>query len=135
MAEAGEHEQERTEQPTPKRLEDARKEGQIPRSRELSMVLVMLAGAGALLAAGPFMAGGLMDVMHQGFALPRDAVCAPDGMQGALKAAILSALAHLAPVLLATLVAALVAPLAIGGWNVSVAALVPRFSKLSPAAG
>ena len=41
--------QDRTEQPTPKRLEDARKKGEVPRSRELTMTGVMLSGAATLL--------------------------------------------------------------------------------------
>ena len=130
MAEAGGQDQERTEQPTQKRLDDARKQGQIPRSRELSMVLVMLAGAGALMAAGPFMAGGLMDTLHEGFSISRDTIFAADGMQTALREAIVAALGYLAPVLLATLVAALVAPLAIGGWSMNFEALMPKFSPI-----
>ena len=52
--------QDRTEQPTPKRREDARKKGDVPRSRELTMTGVMLCGAGAILTfAGP-MGGRLL---------------------------------------------------------------------------
>ncbi|MDH3420469.1 MAG: EscU/YscU/HrcU family type III secretion system export apparatus switch protein, partial [Gammaproteobacteria bacterium] len=49
MAESDTPSDQRTEQPTEKRLRDARERGQIPRSRELSMALVMLAGAASLI--------------------------------------------------------------------------------------
>ena len=45
--------QERTEQPTPKRLQEARKKGQVPRSRELNTLITLLCGAFGLLAFGP----------------------------------------------------------------------------------
>ena len=51
--------QERTEQPTPKRLQDAREKGQVPRSRELNTTMVMLVAAAALLFMGESMLGGL----------------------------------------------------------------------------
>ncbi len=135
MADNDKQQQEKTEQPTQKRLEEARKRGQVPRSRELSMTVVMLAGAGALIAAGPRIFGGLQDAMHSGFSIGRQVVFSTDAMQSALSEAVLAALGFLFPVLLATLVAALLAPLSIGGWNVSVQALAPNWSKLNPVSG
>ena len=49
MAESG---QERTEQATPKRLEEARKKGQVPRSTELSTAAVCIAAAAAIYTLG-----------------------------------------------------------------------------------
>ena len=49
--------QEKTEQPTPKRLEEARKKGQIPRSRDLSTAAVMLVGGAALYLLGGQISG------------------------------------------------------------------------------
>ena len=46
---AEEQQQDRTEQATPKRREEARKKGDVPRSRELTMTGVMLSGGSALL--------------------------------------------------------------------------------------
>ena len=54
MAETG---QERTEHPTPKRLEEARKKGQIPRSTELTTAAVCIAAAGGYLHLGRGAAG------------------------------------------------------------------------------
>ncbi len=69
---AEEAQQDRTEQATPKRREDARKKGDVPRSRELTMTGVMLSGAGAmLLLAGP-MGSDLVDAFASGFTIERE---------------------------------------------------------------
>src|SRR6185437_9147423 len=45
--------QEKTEQPTEKRLKESREKGEVPRSRDLSGAAVVLAGVAALMAGGP----------------------------------------------------------------------------------
>lgn len=127
--------QERTEQPTQKRLDDARQKGNVPRSRELTMTAVMLAGAGALLGFGRTLGGSAAGDMRASLEMTRDALLAPDAMQSALLAASQSALVYVAPVLLLTFLAAMVAPLAIGGWNFSAKAIAPDFARLSPMQG
>ena len=44
--------QERTEQATPKRLREAREKGQVPRSKELNSMALLMAAAGGLLVMG-----------------------------------------------------------------------------------
>lgn len=60
--------QERTEEATPKRREEARKDGQIPRSPELTMAMVLLASALVINLAGPMLAGRLLTVFSLGLA-------------------------------------------------------------------
>ncbi len=52
---AEESDAEKTEAPTPHRLEKARKEGQIPRSKELTSLLLLLTGWALLSMAGEHM--------------------------------------------------------------------------------
>lgn len=52
--------QERTEQATPRRLEQAREKGQVPRSRELASVAVLVAGAVSLMWFGESLAHGMI---------------------------------------------------------------------------
>jgi len=52
--------QERTEAPTQKRRDEARKEGQIPRSPELTMALLLLTSALLLQAGGPVLGNGVV---------------------------------------------------------------------------
>ncbi|HTQ36239.1 MAG TPA: flagellar biosynthesis protein FlhB [Steroidobacteraceae bacterium] len=133
MAETERHE--RTEAPTQKRLDDARREGRIPRSRELTAAAVMV-GAGALLMfSGRTLGGRLGELMRDGLIIPPARVFDEAAMIQSLGHLSLAALWAVAPVLGITLLLALGAPLALGGWAFSGAALVPDFSRLSPAAG
>jgi flagellar biosynthetic protein FlhB len=60
--------QERTEEATPKRREEARKEGQIPRSQELTMAMVLLGSALLINLAGPMLGGRLLSIFGFGLA-------------------------------------------------------------------
>lgn len=124
----------RTEEPTQKRLQDARERGEIPRSRELTGAAVMLAGSAALLMFGGDLASRLGSIM-------RGALSAQVLGQGAppppelLGRVLLDAGLALAPLLGTVLVAAIAAPALLGGWVMSGQALVPNFGRLNPAAG
>jgi flagellar biosynthesis protein FlhB len=132
MAESG---QERTERATPKRLEEARKKGQVPRSVELSMAAVCIAAAAAVYTLGGGAARQLADLMRGGLSLRPEVAMADGVIWPALMDAGSHSLLIILPILGATFVAAIAAPLAIGGWNFSTQALVPQFSRLSPLAG
>ena len=58
--------QERTEKPTPKRLQEAREKGQVPRSRELGTALALLAGAGAYIVLGGRTMSELREMVTEG---------------------------------------------------------------------
>ena len=71
MADNDTPQHDRTEQPSAKRLDDARTRGEVPRSRELAMTAVVLAGAAVLLGGGGYFAeglGGLVRARAQGTA-------------------------------------------------------------------
>src|SRR4051794_41979430 len=53
----------KTQKPTPKRLEEARKKGQVAKSADLNGAVVMLAGLMAIGAAGPTIVGNLREAM------------------------------------------------------------------------
>jgi len=132
MAESG---AERTESATPKRLEEARKKGQVPRSIELSMAAVCVAAAAAIYTLGDAAAGKFAELMRGSLTLSPQQAVGEGVIWPVLMNAGLRALLIILPILGATFIAALAAPLAIGGWNISGQALMPQFSKLSPAKG
>jgi flagellar biosynthetic protein FlhB len=132
MAEGG---QERTESATPKRLDEARKKGQVPRSIELSMAAVCIAAATAVYTLGRGAAGRLAEMMRSGLSIDPATAVGENVIWPALMNAGSQALLIVLPILGATFVAALAAPLAIGGWNFSTQAMVPQFSRLNPASG
>ncbi len=125
----------RTEQPTPHRLEEARKKGQVPRSPELSAAAVVLVAGVGLQLLGRYMGGQLTGIMRSGLSLTReqsvDETLAMAGFTTSMSHALLACL----PLLCLTAVAALAAPMAIGGWNLSPGVLAPDFTRLNPAAG
>ncbi|MGH8176244.1 MAG: flagellar biosynthesis protein FlhB [Steroidobacter sp.] len=127
--------QERTEQATPKRLEEARRKGQIPRSRELSAAAVTLAGGTALYMMGGQIGGNLHGIMTRGLTLSREQALDTAHLLPALSSAAAAGLRACAPVLGVVMLAAILAPLALGGWSFSTQALAPQFSRLNPLAG
>ena len=125
----------RTEQATPKRIEDARRRGEVPRSRDLTSAAVLLAAGAGLYGLGGIVGGQLLAMMHEAFTFSR-AEALDDSMPAlAFGRAVGEALLICAPLFGLTLVAALLAPLAIGGWNVSSEALAPKWERLDPVAG
>jgi flagellar biosynthesis protein FlhB len=135
MAEGGDNAQERTEQPTSKRLEEARKKGQVPRSSELNAAAVMLLGGSALYFLGGHLGAQLHGIMRSGLSLSRAESVDESRAIACAANEVLHAFAACAPILGLTLLAALLAPVAIGGWNLSLAALAPDFDKLNPTSG
>jgi flagellar biosynthesis protein FlhB len=135
MAEGGDTGQERTEQPTSKRVEEARKQGQVPRSTDLNAASVMLLAGAGLYMMGGHLGTQLHDLMRTGLSLRREDAVDESRALAMFANEVLHALLACAPILGLTLVAALVAPMAIGGWNLSFTALAPNFDKLNPTNG
>ena len=82
MADNDTPQHDRTEQPSSKRLEDARTRGEVPRSRELAMTAVVLAGAAVLLGGGSHFAEGLTGLFELGLKVPREALFDPNRCPG-----------------------------------------------------
>ncbi|MCC6170424.1 MAG: flagellar biosynthesis protein FlhB [Gammaproteobacteria bacterium] len=125
----------RTERATPKRLEDARRRGQLPRSPELGAAAVTMATAAALLALGSGIVGRMAEMMRRGLSLGGARLPDEGAAIAAFRGQMLDALLGVAPVLGLVFVAALVAPLALGGWNFSAEALGLKFERIDPLAG
>jgi len=132
---AEESDLERTEAPTPQRLEKAREEGQVPQTRELATFLVLMIGGAALWVTADMVGRSLANIVRGSLAfepaVARDSHFVFDKLDGQ----ILEAALALAPFLLLVIVATLAAPMLMHGWMFSTKALVPKFSRLSPLAG
>jgi flagellar biosynthesis protein FlhB len=127
--------EERTELPTQKRLDEARKKGQIPRSIELNTAAVVLVAGAGLHFLGARLAGGMSDLMRTGLSISREQALDESLAISAFGGSMLNALLICAPLLGLTVIAALAAPLLIGGWNLSPGVMAPDFSRLSPMSG
>jgi flagellar biosynthetic protein FlhB len=127
--------QEKTEQATPKRKEEARNKGQVPRSRELTTMAMLLMAAIAMTFMGERMVVQLGEVMHLGLAVERakifDRWTAIELFGQALSLGIML----MVPFLALMVATALAAPVALGGWSFSTEALAFKFDKLNPVTG
>ena len=129
------NQQERTERPTARRLEKAREEGQVPRSPELTAAAVLLVAAASLHFLGGSAGAALFDIMKSALSISPAEAVDPGLALVAASSELQRALMVCAPILGLTLIAALVAPLALGGWNLSFGALGLNFERLDPIAG
>ena len=127
--------QEKSEEPTGRRLEKAREKGQVARSRELGTMAVLTGGAAALLVSGPWMGESLYKVMYGCFSLDRQAIFDPHVMALKLLSSAGAVSLSLIPFLVALFIAGLVGTLAVGGWLFSTEAMTPKLSKLNPLSG
>lgn len=118
-----------------KRLQDARTEGRVPRSKELASFLILGAALFGLMGLGPMLFQDSMDLMAQGLRFDRTAVITPASMGLRLMTFTGAALIAAIPVLALLLLAAIAAPLALGGWNFTWKPIMPDLGKLSPIAG
>lgn len=127
--------QERTEQPTQKRLDEARRQGDIPRSRELSAAAVTIVGAAGLYFFGDQFGAGLYDLMRDGLSPSPDAIAYEPDLPRIAGAALSKAALLCAPIFGLVALAAMLAPLTLGGWSFSSEALAPKWDRLNPASG
>lgn len=135
MAAEAEQGGERTEDPSPKRLQDARERGQVPRSRELTTFATMVGGSAMLVAIGSSLAACLSKILRHGLAIDPRSLGEQDAMLSSLGEAAISAVTVLLPMFGALIGVVILTTLALGGWNFSMQAMVPDFTRLSPLAG
>lgn len=126
---------ERTEQATPRKRQQAREKGQLPRSRELTTFALLLIGIGGFWALSGGMMAGMGNLMTAGLALQPGDISDPSRMLPRLAELFSDGFMTVMPVLGLLFIAALVAPALIGGWNFSVEALQPDFKRLNPISG
>jgi flagellar biosynthesis protein FlhB len=126
---------EKTESATPKRLAKAREEGQVARSRELSTFALLSAGFYGAWALSGTIGGHLQALLRNALTFNHAAAFDTNRMLSGAGVAAREGLLAVMPVLALTGVAALLAPMALGGWLISTKSLEPKFSRLNPITG
>ena len=127
--------QERSLPATLKRREEARKKGQVARSREFVTSLLLLGVAGLLYESGSGVYGAAQRLLAGGLAIDRSAAMDPQHALSLVAGLWAQGAMMLAPVLLVTVLASVAGGLALGGWLFSTEALMPDFGRLDPLAG
>lgn len=127
--------QERTEEPTPKKLQEAKKKGQIARSKELGTTFVLIMSAVSLLIYGPDIGRGLHQVMGRMLTLSRNETYDTSKMFSAWGAVADALLYPMAMFVLVIVLAAFIGNTLLGGFNFSWQAMAPKANKMSPLKG
>lgn len=127
--------QDRTEDATAKRLADARAKGDVPRSRELNTVLMLLASL-----VGFALLGGTGVQAYQRMAIgqwqiERDELFSDEALLNGFFTPLMEALGIAAPFLTLMFLAVFIGPLCMGGWVFAASSIKIDASKLNPLAG
>ena len=134
MAEDQQSDLEKTEPASPRRIEQAREQGQVARSLELTTFLILVVPGVLLLTAGGAMIEGLQVLLRHALSPDRVVMVEPAAALAQLRDLFAHALLVVAPLLAASLLVALFAPMLLSGWLFSPQALEPRASRMSPLA-
>lgn len=126
---------EKTEQASPKRLENAREEGDVPRSRELATVTVLFTAGMSILMMGDHLNQALKSTISAGLRFDRAVAFDPVVLLMKTVDSVYAILLAFAPLALILIIVAIAAPVLIGGWVFSGKAFVPQFSRLNPLTG
>lgn len=125
----------KTEQPTGRRIEQAREEGQVPHSRELGSFLVLMVAASAFWLLGGWLAERAMMLMAKGLTIEAAVIKQPELALLRLYDLSMDALISFSPLVLALIIASLIPSFVLNSWVFAPKALMPNLGKLDPIAG
>ena len=133
MAQSGDDE--KTEEPTSRKLEKAREEGQVARSTELPAASVTIAALGMLYLTGDTLIHKMAEAFVSGFNFDRKLVHSPNLLPAIFGHEVLESFILVAPLMLLTITIAIASSGATGGFLFSTKAIAPKGSKLNPLNG
>ncbi|MDQ7050952.1 MAG: flagellar biosynthesis protein FlhB [Enterobacterales bacterium] len=125
----------REEAPTAKKLKDARKKGQIARSKELTTALLLMTSAITLYAYSSSFGRNIANIAIQAFTPDRRYIYNPKMMLAAVTDLASAAFFTFAPFFFILFIIGLVSPMALGGISFSTEVLAPKANRMSPAKG
>ena len=126
---------EKTEEPTAKKLTDARKKGQIARSKDLGTFFVLVGSACAMLLMGDSLATAMANMMGHLFSINRQEAMDVNALFKVINDGVYQVLAPLLWIFFIIMLAAFIGNSLLGGISFSWEAMAPKASKLSPLAG
>jgi len=127
--------EDRTEEPTSRRLSDARKEGQIARSMELPAAAITISAVGLIFFMGGYLVNKLAERFAAGFHFDRKIVFSSNLLPALFADELLQSFVLIIPIFILTVVVAIVSTGLTGGYNFSMQAVMPKASKLNPFSG
>ncbi|MEM6484875.1 MAG: flagellar biosynthesis protein FlhB [Pseudomonadota bacterium] len=127
--------QERTEEPTERRKQEARRKGQVPRSKELNTMLSLLIAGAGLWTLGETLVDDMLAISAEGLVLDRALAFESERLAFHFMYLISATLMALAPFLAVTVIAAFAGPLLMGGWSFSLESMAFKWEKIDPVKG
>ena len=127
--------EERSEEPTAKRLEKAREDGQVARSQELSVAMMMIGVAVFMSMFGGSLIIKLSEIFRAGFIFDRNDVFSDTLLPIAFGDHATNSMIAIIPVFILAIIIAIGAAGLIGGYNFSLKSLAPKASKINPLQG
>ncbi len=127
--------QERTQDATPRRKQQARERGQVANSRELNTMLILLSAGLAAWTFGRYLVNDISNLLRQYLTLDRDVIFNSSAMPAMFSEAVLNSLLALAPFFVVMVIASVLGPIMIGGLNFSTEAISLKLDKLDPVKG
>ena len=125
---------EKTEEPTPKKIEDARKEGNVPKSQDASGVITLFVAILTVLMVFPYIAEHMTQLFKYYFSLVGTPLDKPFMLDIAI-VTFRETLLMVMPLAFAVAIAGVIAALSQFGFLFTVDAIKPKFSKLDPIKG
>src|SRR5664279_5604921 len=126
---------EKTESPSQRRLDQAREEGQVARSRELSTFAVLMAGGAGVWFMGSALANQLISLIREGLTLDTGLAFHSELLLSHLHDLSMATLLAFLPLFALMLAVAAFSPLLLNGWLFTLKPLQPNLGKLDPIAG
>ncbi|MEL0637907.1 flagellar biosynthesis protein FlhB [Marinomonas sp. TI.3.20] len=126
---------EKTESASGKKLEDARKKGNVARSKDLSAALLLIIASATIYGTGAYLAEDLEKVFHFNFVIERQDIFNYGRMIFHLYSSIVSVMDSMVVMMAILAAAGIIGSIGLGGLNFSWEPLMPKLSKMNPITG
>lgn len=126
---------EKTEDPSPTRLEKAREDGDVPRSRELVTCALLLAAAAGFTAFGDMIGANLMRMLSSSLSFSRDHAFIDTLPLETMQSDISDLLITCLPLIALLIVVAIASPVLTGGWSLTLKSITPDLTRFNPLTG
>ncbi len=125
----------KSEQATGQRLQKARREGQLPRSREFTSTLALIVTVAYFVTNGGVVWNSVSEIFTSNYQFTAATLANPKELLDQLTSALFIIVQFFAPLLLFKFIAVVAGSVALGGWVANLSLLMPKFEKISPLKG
>ncbi len=127
--------QEKSEDPTEKKKSESRKKGQIPRSKELTTLFMLVAAIIGIIIFSKDMIEVITDIMRHNFSVERTTLFQPEQLFIHFKAELAAMMKAILPLFILMFITAILSGAILGGFNFSLESLTPKPGKMNPIKG